>query len=270
MLVVLLSLLAAACAPADATTSPARDIALPVSSTTTSTTSTIQTPTTTTTTTTPSVTSTTDAPSPYRTLIATARASVPQLIAYETPGGDPVKLEYIVPNPHQFGGPLTLMIVEGEQGDEWLKAQLPMRPNGQEGWIEADDYIITSTTIRAEVDLSDTSVKVYDGAELIGESQAAIGTARTPTPLGTFFIAAKRTNPPEESHLGTHAVVLSGFSEALDTFSGGLPVIAIHGTNNPDGELGHSVSNGCVRVPNDVVQFLARTVPIGAPVIVRA
>ena len=258
--------IASGCAAANATTG-APNAAVTPSSTAAPTTTTTVAPTTTT----AAPTTTTSQPDddPYRTLIATARASTPFLVALDEPNGVPVPLEFAVPNPHQFGGPLTLMVTEGEIGDDWLKVQLPMRPNGREGWIDTNDYIITDTTIRAEVDLSDTSVKVFDGPDLIAESQAAIGTARTPTPLGTFFIAAKRENPPEESFLGTHAVVLSGFSEALETFSGGLPVIAIHGTNNPDGELGHSVSNGCVRVPNDVVQFLAQTVPIGAPVLVK-
>jgi len=159
-----------------------------------------------------------------------------------------------------------LMVTEGEAGDEWLKVQLPMRPNGREGWIPAEDYVVTHTRHRAEVDLASATVKVYEGLDLIAETSTAIGTPRTPTPIGTFFIAAKRRNPPAEAYLGTHAIVLSGFSEALSSFSGGLPVIAIHGTNYPDSVLGKAVSNGCLRVPNSVVQFIAETVPIGAPV----
>ena len=281
----LVALVAAGCASANATTTagPAKEASsvvepLLINATATTTAPTTSTaPTTTTTTSTTTVAPTTTAapttttvpPDPHETLIATARYKVHQLIALDEPNGDPVPLEFPVPNPHQFGGPLTLMITEGEIGDEWFKVQLPMRPNGREGWISVDDYIITSTTIRAEVDLSSTLVQVFDGDELIAESQAAVGTSRTPTPLGTFFVAAIRENPPAESYLGTHAVVLSGFSEALQTFSGGLPVIAIHGTNNPGRDLGHEVSNGCVRVPNDVVQFLAAHVPIGAPVIIE-
>ncbi len=64
--------------------------------------------------------------------------------------------------------------------------------------------------------------------------------------------------------------MLSSFSETLPSFSGGLPVIAIHGENDPDRVLGEAISNGCVRVSNEVIQFLAAYVPLGAPVIISA
>lgn len=187
-------------------------------------------------------------------------------MAYEEPEGELFPLQYVIPNPHQFGGPLTLMVTEGKVGDEWLKVQIPMRPNGREAWIPTADYTISSTRTWARVDLATTSVKVYDGPELIAETQAGIGTERTPTPLGTFFVTSKRLNPPDEAYLGTYSIVLSGFSEALDTFAGGLPVIAIHGTLNPENDLGHEVSNGCVRVPDDVTQLIAEHLPLGAPI----
>ena len=221
-------------------------------------------------TTTTTIATTTTVPDPYRTLIATARLDTDSLVAYIKPGGPLVDLPFIVPNPHQFGGPLTLMITEGSRDDDWVKVQLPIRPNGQEGWIRTADYILSETRIRAEVNLAETTVKVFDGEELIAESSAAIGTPQTPTPLGTFFVAAIRENPPEESFLGTHAVVLSAYSEVLTTFSGGLPVIAVHGSNNPDRVLGRAISNGCVRVPNDVIAFLAKYMTLGAPVTISA
>ena len=179
-------------------------------------------------------------------------------------------LPFVVPNPHQFGGPLTLMVIEGDIGDDWVKVQLPIRPNGLEGWIPTEHYALGETFMRSEVDLAATAVRVFDGERLIAETQAAIGTESTPTPLGTFYVAAKRRNPPEEQHLGEWSVVLSSFSEVLDTFSGGLPVIAIHGTHFPDAEIGHAISNGCVRVPNEIMQLLAERLPLGAPVVVTA
>lgn len=260
-----LALLAASCGAADAAPQVA-------ATTTTSTTTTTAAPTTTSTTTSTTTTlppTTTTIPDPYETLIATARDSTPYLVAYEEPDGLPLAMPFRSPNPHQFGGPLTLMVTEGQRGDDWLKVQLPIRPNGSEGWIPAADYVISATTVRAEVDLANTSVRVFDRDELIAESQAAIGNWRTPTPLGTFYVAAIRENPPAESYLGTWAVVLSGYSEVLETFSGGLPVIAIHGSNHPDRVLGRAISNGCVRVPNDVIEFLAEHLPLGAPVVVN-
>jgi lipoprotein-anchoring transpeptidase ErfK/SrfK len=259
-----LALIGASCGGASAST-------LPLESTTTSTTA----PTTTESIAAPRTTSsvaptTTTIPDPYRTLIATARDATSYLTAYDGPDGLPIALPFRVSNPHQFEGPLTLMVTEGDLGDDWVKVQLPIRPNETEAWIPASDYVLSESRIRAEVELSSTTVRVYDGDELIAESQAAIGTEKTPTPVGTFFVAAKRLNPPEESYLGTWAVVLSSYSEVLPSFSGGLPVIAIHGTNNPDAELGQAISNGCVRVPEEVIQFIAEHVPLGAPVEISA
>jgi len=194
---------------------------------------------------------------------------VTRLAARLEPDGIPIPLPFAVPNPHQFGGPLTLMVTEGQPGDAWVKVQLPIRPNAQEGWINMADYELSSTRVRAEVVLSETLVRVYDGEELIAETQAVIGAEDTPTPLGTFYVAAKRLNSQEESFLGKWAIVLSSFSETLPTFSGGLPVIALHGTDRVD-QLGEAISFGCVRVPNDVIEFLAENVPLGAPVNISA
>lgn len=218
-----------------------------------------------------SSTTSTIPPDPLRTWVATARAEVPYLVAYDQPGGqgNPIPLEFLVPNPHQFGGPLTLMMTSGQPGDAWIQVQLPVRPNRQVGWVDASLYDIAGTRVRAEVNLTDRSVMVWDGEELIAQTQAVIGTDQTPTPLGTFSIAAVRENPPEESYLGPYALALSAFSEVHETFSGGIPVIAIHGTSRPD-QVGQALSNGCVRIPNEVVTFLAENVPLGAPVTISA
>jgi len=199
---------------------------------------------------------TTVAPDPLRTWVATAKSEVTHLVAYDAPGGNVVPMEFLVPNPHQFGGPLTLMVTSGEPGDAWVEVQLPIRPNSQVGWIDASLYDIAGTRVRAEVDLTEHRVTVYDGEEIIAETDAVVGKSASPTPLGTFSIAAKRKNPPEESYIGPWALALSAYSEVYETFSGGIPVIAIHGTNRP-GQVGQSLSNGCIRIPNDVVTFLA-------------
>ncbi len=211
--------------------------------------------------------STTAAPDPHLTWIATAHDDVEHLDVHDAPGGQKISLPFLVPNPHQFGGPLTVMVTDGEPGDAWVKVQIPLRPNGREGWIRTEDYDLTSTRVWAEVVLSESRVTVYDGDTVLVDSGAVIGAEESPTPLGTFYVAAKRRNPESEAWLGPWALVLSSYSEAFETFSGGLPVIAVHGTNRPD-QLGEAITNGCVRVPNDVIAVLAQHVPLGAPVTV--
>ncbi|MEM8708375.1 MAG: L,D-transpeptidase, partial [Actinomycetota bacterium] len=112
--------------------------------------------------------------------------------------------------------------------------------------------------------LTDRSVRVWDGDELIAETGAVIGKEATPTPLGRFFVN-DLVEKFEGSAFGPYILSLSAFSEALDTFAGGIPVIAIHGTNRPE-LVGRAHSNGCIRIPNDVITFLAKYVPMGTPV----
>ena len=267
---VLLIGLIGACGPAEASgggDGPPVGVALPVESSPSSdpTPTSTAAPPVTTTNPPPDSTTTTESPDPYRTWIAAARTEVDRLRAYDQPGGRELPLPFRVPNPHQFGGPLTLMVTSGGPGDDWLEVQLPIRPNGQTGWVPAADYTLTETRVRAEVRLGAAEVRVFDGPDEIAATPAVVGAEETPTPAGRFYVAAKKQNTAEEFWLGPWALVLSSYSEVLPTFSGGLPVIAIHGTNHPE-LMGEAITFGCVRVTNDVIEFLAEHVPVGAPV----
>jgi lipoprotein-anchoring transpeptidase ErfK/SrfK len=66
---------------------------------------------------------------------------------------------------------------------------------------------------------------------------------------------------------GPYALGLSAYSEVLTEFAGGDGQVGIHGTNVPS-SIGEAASRGCLRVPNDVVERLARILPLGTPVIV--
>jgi lipoprotein-anchoring transpeptidase ErfK/SrfK len=68
---------------------------------------------------------------------------------------------------------------------------------------------------------------------------------------------------------GAWALGLSGYSEVHQTFGTGDGQIALHGTYNP-ASLGLPVSNGCVRMDNEMITLLAETLPLGTPVTIRA
>ncbi len=213
---------------------------------------------------------TTEAPAitrsdPDTTWVAVARPEIGQLFTFDAPNGDPVRFEFDLFNPTYWETPLALRIVEGTGADEWVKVALPVRPNGSEAWIRTDGFDISSHKVEAEIEVDTRTVRVFDDGELIAETSAVVGKAATPTPLGVFYVndLLPRDNP--NGAFGPWILSLSGFSETLDTFGGGLPVIAIHGTNNP-GLIGGAHSNGCIRIPNDVVTFLAENVPLGTPV----
>jgi len=112
------------------------------------------------------------------------------------------------------------------------------------------------------VDLTTKTMHVWDGSTLVLETQTTIGAPGTPTPLGTFFV---NDHVAGSGSYGPHILSLSAYSETLETFNGGVPVIAIHGTNRPD-LIDGAHSNGCVRVTNDIVTQLKGMLPVGTPV----
>ena len=63
------------------------------------------------------------------------------------------------------------------------------------------------------------------------------------------------------------ALGLSAHSNVYSSFEGGDGQVGIHGTNLPQA-IGQDVSHGCVRVRNAVISRLARTLPLGTPVVI--
>ena len=102
------------------------------------------------------------------------------------------------------------------------------------------------------------------------ESAVVVGADKTPTPPGRFFV----TDPLDlhkqpNAGYGVFALGISGYSDVLTSFKGGPGQLAVHGTNNPD-QVGQNISNGCVRVPNDVIEQLAVQASLGTPVTILA
>ena len=69
-----------------------------------------------------------------------------------------------------------------------------------------------------------------------------VGAAFTPTPTGTFYVTdiVPQTSPS----FGPVALATDGYSEVMDEFDTGVPVVALHGTNAPE-LIGQARSNGC-------------------------
>jgi lipoprotein-anchoring transpeptidase ErfK/SrfK len=119
---------------------------------------------------------------------------------------------------------------------------------------------------RIEVNLTTHRLTVFDGdtSTVLFDTDVATGAPRTPTPVGDFFIDI--VNP-----LGGHSVYgwgqlsVSGFSDVLERFAGGIGQIAIHGWND-DSVMGSARSNGCVRMRNIDIARVAELAPLGTPV----
>lgn len=208
-------------------------------------------------------------------LIATARVSRP--VVYDGPDGKPIAVTYeylngtVDPtydwfvNPTFFGNALAVMVLEGEPGDDWAKVQIPTRPIMQ-GWVNVEDFTWSSSNYYVQVDIGTNQVKVWNGDEVIVDEVAVVtGDVGRETPLASTYI--DEIMPGPSGAYGPWLLSLGVFSEAINTFgsAGGLPKVAIHGTNRPD-LLGQYASNGCIRLPNDVISMLAAEVPVGTRV----
>lgn len=166
-------------------------------------------------------------------------------------------------NPTYFDNPLTLMVL-AEEGD-WLEVVLPARPNGQTGWVHVDDVTTSSHDAVIEITLGERMLRAWVDGEKIVETPVVVGTDATPTPVGTFYLTEKIPQSGGGGAYGPWVLATNGYSEAMDLFDGGLPVIAMHGTNAP-GLVGTAASNGCIRVPNEMITVLAEQVPEGTPI----
>ena len=158
--------------------------------------------------------------------------------------------------------------VGGDCETEWYRVQLPIKPNGITGWVRAADVELAPVTTRIEVDLSERRVTLFDRNRRVLSTTAAIGSPQTPTPTGDYYVNQRLVPDDPSGPFGPGAIGISAFSEVLTGWTQGGP-IAIHGTNRPD-LLGRAVSNGCIRVRNDLLQRMFDRALAGTPVSVRA
>jgi lipoprotein-anchoring transpeptidase ErfK/SrfK len=202
------------------------------------------------------------------TLAAASRDDV--LAVHAAPGTERPYQHLEADNP--WGQPLRLLVVRDamdDEGDVWLRIQLPIWPNGQEGWVEASDVRLGEATERVVVDLSARRlVRVREGLQ-VARLRVAVGKTATPTPPGRYFVWARIGTGRPSGPYGSYILGLSGFSEAIEPWTEwpGQPRLAIHGTDDP-ADAGQAVSNGCIRVLNSLLRVL-RDVPMGTPVLIR-
>lgn len=149
----------------------------------------------------------------------------------------------------------------------WYRVQLPLRPNGVTGYVRARDVELAAVPTRIEVDLSRRRVTLFRDGKRALRTAAAIGSSATPTPIGRFYVNQRLVPEDASGPFGPGAIGVSAFSDVLTGWAQGGP-IAIHGTNQP-ASIGRAVSNGCVRVRNDVLRRLFDAVYAGTPVVIH-
>jgi hypothetical protein len=150
----------------------------------------------------------------------------------------------------------------------WYFAYLPMKPNGVSGYVLARDLRVYSVDTRIVVDLSQRTLTFYRDGQVRLSATTVVGAPQWPTPTGRYYVNQRLLTSNPNGPYGPGAIGISAFSDVLQGWTQGGP-IAIHGTNAPQ-LLGQAVSHGCIRVRNDVLLRLFRSVPAGTPVVVRA
>ena len=107
---------------------------------------------------------------------------------------------------------------------------------------------------RIEVSVNNRWLRLLKNGVLQKQYPIAVGRMLYDTPIGNFIIINKAPNPG--GPFGTMWMSLS------------KEHYGIHGTNDPS-SIGHAVSHGCIRMYNNDVEELARTIPIGTQVFIR-
>jgi lipoprotein-anchoring transpeptidase ErfK/SrfK len=158
--------------------------------------------------------------------------------------------------------------VDRHCGVSWYRVQLPLKPNGITGWVRPYAVNVVPLTTRIQVDLSARRVTLFVRGKKVLSARAAIGTRATPTPTGRYYVNQRLIPADASGPFGPGAIGISAFSEVLTGWAQGGP-IAIHGTNRPQ-LLGQAVSNGCIRIHNDLLRRLFKKALAGTPVTVRA
>jgi lipoprotein-anchoring transpeptidase ErfK/SrfK len=146
--------------------------------------------------------------------------------------------------------------------DGWSQVLLPTRPNAAAGWVHVvsgevesaqNDYVIN-------VNREAFSLELVQAGKSIGKWTIGIGKPEHPTPQGRAYIMASIAETVNK--YSPIVLPLSYHSDSLETFGGGPGTVGIHTWPN-DSFVGKPNSDGCIRVPADALNRLAK-VPLGA------
>ncbi len=169
-------------------------------------------------------------------------------------------------------GTSNILEVIGRRRDDagalWVRVRLAVLPNGTTGWIpRAAIGGLTSVHTHLVVNLAERKATLVREGRVVLRAPVGIGAPGATTPTGSFYIRNKLTRFASPTY-GPVAFGTSARSADLtDWPAGGF--IGIHGTDQPE-LLPGAVSHGCIRMRNADILRLAKLMPVGTPVTVRA
>jgi lipoprotein-anchoring transpeptidase ErfK/SrfK len=173
-----------------------------------------------------------------------------------------------------YTGTAQRLLVTGRHTDragrDWVRVQLPIRPNGTAGWVRADRVRLSATRVRIEVHLGSRRLEIWRGPRRLHAFSAGVGRPATPTPTGRFAIQDPvPTLPGWRSVYGGWTLTLTAHSNVLKTFMGGDGLVAIHGAGTGRSwRVGRASSFGCVILSEPQLAITARYARAGTPVVI--
>ena len=161
---------------------------------------------------------------------------------------------------------LPLLERRSVEGQLWVRARLPVLPNGTTGWVRRD-RLSGYTAVRTHliVDRARFTARLERKGRTVFRARIGIGERRWPTPRGSFMVR-NRLAGFDDPVYGVLAFGTTARSATLTDWPGG-GFIGVHGTSRPD-ILPGRVSHGCIRMRNEAIVELGRLMPVGTPVIV--
>ena len=191
-------------------------------------------------------------------------------VAYTSPGGGKQIRRFGPKDANGFPTVFHVVAVARTPSCEaaWYRVQLPIRPNGSTGWVHAWSVAVAPLHTRIVIHVRAARLELYRGRHIVLRSAISPGAPDTPTPIGRFYIRERFVLTDPNGPYGPAALGTSAFSPVLKSWKQGGPV-GIHGTDDPTA-IGHPVSHGCIRLPNDAMKRLFASTPAGTPVIIAA
>jgi hypothetical protein len=185
-------------------------------------------------------------------------------VLYREPGG---RKRLKITAKTEWGSPRVLGVLE-QRGD-WLGVQAAELRNGEVGWVRRREARVDCTSWSLHADLSKRVLFVRRDGRTVRKMRVAIGRKGNPTPKGRFTVTDKlRVTDPESSY-GCCVLALSGHQTDLPDYWPGGDRLAVHATSD-ESSIGQRVSLGCLRTQSGRARWLIETVPLGAPMFIRA
>jgi hypothetical protein len=204
-------------------------------------------------------------PTEPRTISCYSTAFVPRpTVLYREPGG---RRRMRIAAKTEWGSPRVLGVIEQRGG--WLGVQAAELGNGEVAWVRRRRARLDCVRWSLHADLSKRTLFVRRDGHTVRKMRVAIGRHENPTPQGRFTVTDKLRVTDPDSPYGCCVLALSGHQTNLPDYWPGGDRLAVHATSD-ESSVGERASLGCLRTHAFRARWLIETVPLGAPIFIRA